>query len=129
MNEAIHSQLSQQKTILERVVIDMNEQRDQLSQGVKMQRTNFEIMAKQRTMQIETALEEKVAHEVNSYRTEIDAKVRGVREGVQRVLEEKVKREKEIVESRISSLRQQMDDNKERISQKMRGLKDRMQNL
>ena len=78
---------------------------------------------------METLLEEKVTHEVNSYRTEIDAKVRGVREGVQRVLEEKVKREKEIVESRISSLRQQMDDNKERISQKMRGLKDRMQNL
>jgi hypothetical protein len=57
-------------------------------------------------MQIETNLEEKVTHEVNQYRTEIDAKVRGVREGVQRVLEEKVKREKDIVESRISSLRQ-----------------------
>lgn len=105
LNEAIYSQLSQQKTILERVVVDMNEQRDQLSQGVKMQRTNFEIMAKQRAMQMETTLEEKVAHEVNEYRADLDAKVRGVREGVQRVLEEKVKREKEIVESRISSLR------------------------
>ena len=78
---------------------------------------------------METTLEEKVAHEVNEYRADLDAKVRGVREGVQRVLEEKVKREKEIVESRISSLRQQMDDNKEKIGQKMRALKDRMQNL
>ena len=78
---------------------------------------------------METIVQEKMNNEIGSYRIEIDSKVRGVKEGVQRVIEEKVKREKDIVETRIGSLRKQMDENRDKISQKVRGLKDRLQML
>ena len=107
----------------------MNEQRDQLSQGIKIQRSNFELMAKQRTLQMDAILQEKMNHEINAYRVEIDSRVRGVKEGVQRVIEEKIKREKDVVESRIGSLRKQMEENRDKIGQKVRGLKDRLQLL
>lgn len=64
--------------------------------------------------------------EIDAYRVEIDSKVRGVKEGVQRVIEEKVKREKDVVDSRIGSLRKQIDENRDKVGQKVRGLKDRL---
>ena len=78
---------------------------------------------------METIVQEKMNNEIGSYRIEIDSKVRGVKEGEQRVIEEKVKREKDIVETRIGSLRKQMVENRDKISQKVRGLKDRLQML
>ena len=60
---------------------------------------------------------------------ELDTKVRGVREGIQRVFDERIKREKDVVDSRILAVRNQMDNNKEQISLKLRSLKDRMQSL
>ena len=47
---------------------------------------------------------------------ELDTKVRGVREGIQRVFDERIKREKDVVDSRILTVRNQMDNNKEKIS-------------
>ena len=64
--------------------------------------------------------------EIDAYRVEIDSKARGVKEGVQRVIEEKVKREKDVVDSRIGSLRKQIDENRDKVGQKVRGLKDRL---
>lgn len=64
---------------------------------------------------METVVQEKMNDEIGSYRIEIDSKVKGVKEGIHRVIEEKVKREKDIVDSRISTLRKQMDDNQNKI--------------
>ena len=60
----------------------MNEQKDILVHEVKIKKSEFEIAAKQRTMQIENNLEERMNQEGNQFRVELDTKVRGVREGI-----------------------------------------------
>lgn len=56
----------------------------------------------------------------------MDIRIRGVRDGVQRVLEERIKREQQVVDARITVVKNQMEENKERVQKKIRGIKDRL---
>ena len=83
----------------------MNEQKDILVHEVKIKKNEFETAARQRTIQIENNLDERMNQEGNQFRVELDTKVRGVREGIQRVFDERIKRERDVVDSRILTVR------------------------